>query len=85
MWQAYNQVGNIGYQHRTVKHTYNFVDPVARTTTNHMEAMWQQAKNRFKSQHGSTNRKLIPDYLAEFIWLQRFKDSPFVVVEEFWK
>ncbi|XP_065064355.1 uncharacterized protein LOC135690664 [Rhopilema esculentum] len=77
MWQAYNQVGNIGYQHRTVNHTYNFVDPVTRTTTNHVEAMWQRAKNKFKSQHGSTNRELIPDYLAEFMWLQRFKESPF--------
>eukprot|EP00795_Rhopilema_esculentum_P017026 gene17026-8531_t len=78
MWQAYNQIGNIGYQHQTVNHTYNFVDPVTRTTTNHVEAMWQRAKNEFKLQHGSTNQELIPDYLAKFIWLQRFKDSPFL-------
>ena len=38
--------------------------------------MWQRAKNKFKSQHGSINGELIPDYLVEFMWLQRFKDSP---------
>eukprot|EP00795_Rhopilema_esculentum_P017032 gene17032-8540_t len=43
-----------------------------------IQMMWQRAKNEFKLQHGSTNQELIPDYLAEFIWLQRFKDSPFL-------
>ena len=46
-------------------------------TTNHVEAMWQRAKTKFKAQHGSTNREMIPDYLAEFMWFQQFGENPF--------
>ena len=77
MWQAYNQLGNMGYPHGTVNHSLHFVDPVTGVTTNHVEAMWQRAKTKFKAQHGSTNREMIPDYLAEFMWFQRFGESPF--------
>ena len=28
LWRAYNTVGNLGYQHLTVNHAVNFVDPV---------------------------------------------------------
>ena len=77
MWQAYNQLAAIGYQHGTVNHTLHFVDPATAVTTNRVEAMWQRAKNKFKAQHGPTNRDMIPDYLAEFMWNQRFGDNPF--------
>ena len=77
MWQAYNQLAAIGYQHGTVNHTLHFVDPTTAVTTNRVEAMWQRAKNKFKAQHGPTNRDMIPDYLVEFMWNQRFGDNPF--------
>ena len=35
-------------------------------TVNHIEAMWQ---------HGATDHDMTPDYLAEFRWSQRLKQS----------
>ena len=62
---------------RFVNHQYNFDDPNTGVTTNHVEAMWQQAKAKFKSMFGPTNRDMIPDYLAEFMWNQRFKEHSY--------
>ena len=77
MWAAYNQLPALGYQHNTVNHTYHFVDPVTYVTTNRVEAMWQRSKAKFKAMFGPTNRDMIPDYLSEFMWNQRFKDNGF--------
>ena len=77
MWAAYNQLGNNGFHHGTVNHELHFVDPGTGVTTNRVEAMWQRAKAKFKAMFGPTNREMIPDYLAEFMWMQRFRDHPF--------
>ena len=71
VWAAYNQIGNIGYQHGTVNHTYNFVDPQTGVHTNRVKAMWMRAKNKFQAHHGATNRQMNPDYMAEFMWIWR--------------
>ena len=70
MWAAYRQLPNLpqNYQHGTVNHTINFVDPNTGVTTNRVEAMWQRAKSTFKAQQGPTNRDMVADYLAEFMW-----------------
>ena len=77
MWGAYNGIAAQGFQHDVVNHQYNFVDPNTGVTTNHVEAMWQRAKAKFKSMFGPTNRDMIPDYLAEFMWNQRFKEHSY--------
>ena len=77
MWAAYNGLNQLGYQHRTVNHTLHFVDPQTSVHTNHVEGMWQKAKAKFKSQMGSTNREMIPDYLSEFMWVQRFRENKY--------
>ena len=48
------------------------MDPMTGVTTSRMEAMWQRSKAKFKSMMGPTNRAMVPDYLAEFMWAQRF-------------
>ena len=63
LWAAYNTIGTLGYQHLTVNHSLNFVDPTTGACTNHIESVWQKAKQKHK--HTRT-------YLAEFMWKQRF-------------
>ena len=77
MWAAYNRIANLRYVHGTVNHTLNFVNPATGVHTNHVEAMWMRAKTKFKAQQGATNRALLADYMAEFMWNQRFGREAF--------
>ena len=55
-------VGMQGYQHLTVNHTYNFIDPITGACTNHM---WQKAKQRYE-----THREVLDTCLDKFMWRQ---------------
>ena len=46
LWRAYNTINALGYQHYTVNHSVNFVDPVTQQTT------WNQCGRK---QNGGTN------------------------------
>ena len=63
----------VPYAHGRVNHTLHFVDPNTGVTTNRVEAMWSRAKDKFKASRGPTNREMVADYLAEFMWSQRFR------------
>lgn len=76
LWGAYRTINNLGYQHLTVNHSINFVDPVTNATTNHVESMWCRAKQRNKRECG-THRNLLDSYLIEFMWRQKFGRNPF--------
>nr|XP_047123618.1 uncharacterized protein LOC124806602 [Hydra vulgaris] len=39
-WASYTNLNNLGYNHFTVNHTINFVDPDTGATTNHVESFW---------------------------------------------
>jgi transposase-like protein len=70
MWAAYGGIGNLGFTHLQVNHTYNFVDPATGAHTQNVENSWKNAKMRNKRQHG-THRQMLDSYLCEFMWRQR--------------
>ncbi|XP_037779366.1 uncharacterized protein LOC119575901 [Penaeus monodon] len=42
-WKAYNCLDKEGFQHLTVNHSHNFVDPVTAAHTNTIERKWREA------------------------------------------
>ena len=73
-WAAYNGISALGYQHQVVIHENHFVDPVTGVHTNNVENYWQRCKKRLKRIYGA-KRHMIPSYLDEFMWLERFGRS----------
>lgn len=73
MWRAYGGIPNLphGYQHFTVNHTQNFVNPITGAHTQSIESMWQKVKSRAKKQFGDS-RTLFETYLPEYLWRQQF-------------
>ena len=81
MWGAYNGIAAQSFQPDVVNHRYNFIDPNTEVTTNHVKAIWQRGKGKFKSMFGPTNRGMIQDYLTEFKRNQRYMEHSYF---DFW-
>ncbi|CAF1088466.1 unnamed protein product [Brachionus calyciflorus] len=72
-WSSYNKISQLQYyQHQTVNHSYNFIDPDSGACTNRIESLWNSSKYRFKDMKGC-KRAYIQSYLDEFIW--RFNNN----------
>jgi len=69
MWAAYGGIANLpgGYQHLTVNHSINFVDPVTGAHTNNVEGQWSQVKRKFRAMNG-TSDALFDSYLLKYMW-----------------
>lgn len=87
-WKAYNNLQLSGFQHNTVNHTYNFVDPNTGAHTQNIERLWGSAKWSNKKRRG-TKRNFLESYLAEFMWRTRLGeldafDTILRDISEFW-
>ena len=72
--RTYNGVGAIGFQHFTVNHSLNFVDPNTGSHTHNVERSWKSAKELNK-RHNGTHRSMLDSYFCEYMWRQRHKDD----------
>jgi len=69
-WRAYRGLPGIGYVHRTVNHSVNFVNPKNGVHTNDIESRWNACKVFLKKKMGMP-RIHIPTYLDEYMWPAR--------------
>ena len=72
-WRAYNDIAILsgyGYQHMTVNHSENFVDPVTGAHTQNIKSGWNQVKFDIKAGNGMS-RDHLEDYLHEAMWRNR--------------
>ena len=74
-WAAYRTLGALGFEHLTVNHSLNFVDPESGANTQRIESMGVAAKAKLKRMNG-TYRDVLPTYLAEFLWRRKFGQNP---------
>ncbi len=65
-WKAYHEIKSFdkSFEHLTVNHRLDFVDPVTQAHTNGVESIWNSAKTQFKTMRG-VSRKYLPLYLAD--------------------
>ena len=52
----YHILGNLNYNHYTVVHERNYVDPITGVHSNWIENFWANMKMKFKSIHGSQKK-----------------------------
>ena len=63
-WAAYRQIqGRLGFEHGTVNHRFNFVDPVTGVHTQNVESYWNRLKRKIKAMNGLREESL-PRFLA---------------------
>jgi transposase-like protein len=64
-WRSYGGVHEIGFQHRTVNHSQNFIDPATGANTQRMEALWSSEK-KWSIQHNYTSHTYLEGYCHEY-------------------
>ena len=75
-WAAYRRMQRVlGFNHQTVNHSVNFVDPVTGVHTQHAESNCSVAEDKFKKMKGNTNPNFLQEYLKEFMW-RRWHGEP---------
>ena len=87
LWRAYGGIPALpqGYQHLTVNHSMNFVDPFTGAHTQNIENTWMRFKRKVKKSMGlnTTSEDRYSDYLQEFMWRQQFGERSQVLFN-FW-
>ena len=81
-------VAALGFNHLTVNHSLNFVEPITGAHTQAIERSWKSAKERNK-RHNGTHRTMLDSYLCEWMWRQRHKqldkfDKILVDIAAYW-
>lgn len=70
-WAAYRNLSANDYQHASVNHSYNFVNPATGVHTQNVESMWKHAKDKLKCGNG-TSSGLFDSYLVEYMWWKKY-------------
>ena len=68
-WAAYNRLSQVGFQHGTVNHSLNFVDPETGVHTNKIESTWWAVKRSLPPTH--TRKANLVNHFGEYIWRRR--------------
>jgi len=69
------------FEHSSVCHKYNFVDPFTGVHTQHVESYNNKIKNSIKNMRGIDEEKR-EDFLKEFMFLDQFKKTAFEQILE---
>lgn len=78
-WKAYANIGDYNYDHYTVVHDYNFVDPATGANTQTIESSWRSVRRKLSK--GGVKRDELALHLCEFLWrrLTQFaEEDPFI-------
>jgi len=65
-WAGYNNIKSLGYRHKTVNHSKNFVDPRTGASTQSIESLWSHLREFLPRRGLRPNR--MESYLYEFVY-----------------
>lgn len=77
---AYDELKDIGFDHYTVNHSENFVDPITGAHTNQIKGLWRHAKHRMPQYR--RKKEDYYGYLAKFMFISKARKEnkqPFIV------
>jgi hypothetical protein len=78
-WRAYAHLSSLGYDHKVVNHSQNFVSPLDSTIhTQNVENLWRCLR-RFLSTKGTYTRRHLTGFINEFIFRKSCLD-PFETI-----
>ncbi|MGL5706783.1 MAG: transposase [Aeromonas sp.] len=80
-WRAYFNIADLGFEHSTVNHSYNFVDPASLRHTQNIESYWNKAKFRAKKMMGISGDS-ISEYLIEWMFKECYVCADFEKILE---
>jgi len=72
-WLAYRNLSQIGFNHLTVNHSLNFIDPLTWANTQRIESNWNAMKK--KVCRGGIRREDLDLHLCEYLWRREVKRS----------
>ena len=72
-WASYNSLDQLGYKHKTVNHSENFVDPESGACMNLIENRWWCVKRQLPTTH--TRSKTFDKHLMEYMWRTLYSDK----------
>ncbi|XP_049283586.1 uncharacterized protein LOC125763907 [Anopheles funestus] len=79
-WAGYNGLGALGYEHATVNHSRNFVDPLQGDVhTQRIENVWRWLKH-FLRQKGTNIHGSLEGYFAEHMFRKEHKTDVFAAL-----
>ena len=73
--KSFDCLQNESYQHLTVNHSLNFVDPDTGVHTQGIENTWWGVKRSMP--RTGISKDLFDSYLQERLWRQHYKSDPF--------
>ena len=74
MWKAYDCLQDEGYNHLTVNHSLNFVDPDTGAHTQRIENTWWGIKRSMP--RTGMSKDLFGSYLQEWLWRKQYGEDP---------
>ena len=77
-YSGIEQLKGYNFQHFTVNHSQNFVEPTTGAHTQTIESLWHSYKG--KQLQGGTHRPMIHSYQCEFAWRKRTEKQQYFSV-----
>ena len=65
-WASYGNLERYGYEHLSVNHTENFVDPLTFAHTQNIERSWKPLKAKLTGT--GIRKQYLADHMCEFLW-----------------